>query len=230
MMKQNPAILWNFMHRTALMLQHRSKTMYIFPCMRMTTLRLLTCSAISSMNSGKVILFLIYDRGMELVSYSDYNNLMQLYGKDPISMGTDEFIVLCDFQSSKVVLDDVLESGMEVTIFGKTLYSKYDECQDGFVVPDDVVQESGIQTDYLIGNYPDGSKAEKAQTEETVLQMQADLMDAFDKSGATDTFMIENNTRIDICEAAIGLGRNCHFYGDSTSVWYSSSPAVPSLR
>ncbi len=170
--------------------------------------------------------FLIYDRGMELVSYSDYNNLMQLYGKDPISMGADEFIVLCDFQSSKVILDDVLESGMEVTIFGKTLYSRYDECQDGFVeisaqhinagicvVPDDVVQESGIRTDYLIGNYPDGSKAEKAQTEETVLQMQADLMDAFDKSGATDTFMIENNTRIDIYEAAIGLGAIVTFMG-----------------
>lgn len=170
--------------------------------------------------------FLIYDSGMDLVAYSDYNQLMQLYGRETISMDEDEFIVLCDFQSAKVILDDVLTQDMTISVFGQTLHSKYDASQDGFVelssqhinagivvVPDRVVQENGVKRDYLIGNYPDGSKSDKAQTEETVLQMQADLLEAYNNAGGTETFMISNNTRIDISEAATGLGAIVTFMG-----------------
>ncbi|MGN0632406.1 MAG: ABC transporter permease [Oscillospiraceae bacterium] len=39
---------------------------------------------------------LLFDTSPELVTLGDYNRLMELYGKEPLTMNDDEFILLCD--------------------------------------------------------------------------------------------------------------------------------------
>ncbi len=168
--------------------------------------------------------YLNYDSGLELVKLSDYNSLMTLYGKEQISMNDDEYILLCDYKSIKAIWEQAMPT--EIEIFGHTLSSRYDECQDGFlelssqhintgifIVPDNTVQENGIKRDYLVGNYPGASQAEKASAEKAMLKMQENLLDSFDKSGDEDTFMISTNTKIDIYESTISLGAIITFIG-----------------
>ncbi len=168
--------------------------------------------------------YLNYDSGLELVKLSDYNSLMTLYGKEQISMNDDEYILLCDYKSIKAIWEQAMPT--EIKIFGHTLSSRYDECQDGFlelssqhintgifIVPDNTVQENGIKRDYLVGNYPGASQAEKASAEKAMLKMQENLLDSFDKSGDEDTFMISTNTKIDIYESTISLGAIITFIG-----------------
>lgn len=169
---------------------------------------------------------LIYDSSMELVTLSDYNALMQLYGREPLSMDDGEFILLCDFKSAKKVLDEILNTEKEITIFGQTLKSKYEECQDGFidissqhinagvfVVPDNAVDEAFAYTDYFIGNY----QWDKAETEQLMQDISCAVRDGIRSDQESGTFQngfyFNLNTRIDIAEATIGLGAIVTFIG-----------------
>lgn len=77
--------------------------------------------------------FLDYSRNEKLVGINDYNALMKLYGKETLSLNDDEYFLLCDYKSMKAIRDSVIKKGGDITVYGKTLHSKYDECQDGFI-------------------------------------------------------------------------------------------------
>lgn len=170
--------------------------------------------------------FLQTDVPETIIRLSDYNTLMKLYGRQPLSLGDDEFIVLCDFKSMKALRDSALKKGSELTVCGHTLRSKYDDCQDGFVnissqhinagmivVPDTAVDETFANMDYLIATYKGGSRRENKKTESTVRDafeaITTKMTDDFDNS----RFSLELNTKLDIAEATIGLGAMVTFLG-----------------
>ncbi len=168
---------------------------------------------------------LVYEGYLPIISLSDYNALMELYGRDKLSLEDDKFILLCNYASSVKAHNSVLEKGCEITLFGHTLQSKYSECTDGFVdlsvqqqnsgiivVSDSVVEGQTAITDYIIGNY-------KAETTSGKKAIEKEFINEWNnKIGADDIELIENGyfyfvTRLDIAQAAIGLGAIVTFLG-----------------
>lgn len=167
---------------------------------------------------------------MELVKISDYNALMELYGKESLSMGDGEFILICDYKPSKRMLNEVFEVKKEITVFGQTLNSKYDKCQDGFIeissqtinagifiVPDNVVDDDCTSADYIIGNYKGGTKEEKAEVERIVQsiakKVHENILTDIENGTLQNGIFIRLNTKIDISESTIGLGAIVTFIG-----------------
>lgn len=161
------------------------------------------------------------------VRLSDYNKLMKLYGREPMTLGDDEFILLCDFASMKNVRDAALEKGTELHVFGKVLYSKYGECQDGFIhlgaqhlnqgiflVPDDAVGEKAATwEDCFTGNYAADNKKEIEKMEKMQRKRWKKVTAAWmkDHEGVSCHYVV--NTRLDIYDAAVGLGAILAFLG-----------------
>lgn len=166
-----------------------------------------------------------FDVSEQIVKLSDYNALMELYGKEQMTMNSDEFIIICNYKTVQAIRDEFLTVGHEITVFGHVLTSKYDMCQDGFVdissqpinagifiVPDDVIDENYVNSDFLIGNYQADTKEEKKQSEEIVVETHKAVMESASqdiKHGRYSSL----NTRIDIAEATVGLGAIVTFLG-----------------
>ena len=166
-------------------------------------------------------LFLDYDSMEDIVKLSDYNRLMELFGKEQLELNDDEYILLCDFKSMKEIRDEVLADGTEITIFGNTLKPRYCECQDGFVeisaqhlnagifvVPDSAVGDTVYLANYFIGNYAAETKEEKAAFEEKTEEKYSHVRETLSRMMKEKNigFYLSVNTRIDIAEATIGLG------------------------
>ncbi|MDO4864521.1 MAG: ABC transporter permease [Ruminococcus sp.] len=175
--------------------------------------------------------FLDYEAPEQLVRLSDYNALMELYGREKLSMADDEFIMLCNYTSMINLRNKGLSVGTERTVFGHTLRSKYGTCQDGFidistehinagliVVPDNVIEVSAATTEYFIGEY---SSKDKAAAEQEVHDSYDAVMRTVSMSGnQEDDVLGETNfqgymwtTKLEIKEAAVGLGAIVAFLG-----------------
>ncbi len=172
--------------------------------------------------------FIRYDTPEDIVRLSDYNALMQLYGRESLTLENDEFIVVCNFQSMRDIRDATLAKGTAMEILGHTLRSKYDECLDGFIdltsqplnagifiVPDRIADESYADTDLLIGKYA-------AQTDEEYAVIEARILKDFDNMRATwakendgrrITVSYRLDTKTNIVEATVGLGAIVTFLG-----------------
>jgi putative ABC transport system permease protein len=172
--------------------------------------------------------FLIVDTPEDVIRLSDYNKLMELYGLEQLSLKDDEFILLGSYKYMVEIRNRVLENVDEITVFGKTLRSKYNECQDGFidlaaqsintglfVVPDSIVDGQIETSDYLFGNYAANSKEDKKAIEN-------DFRNEWNnKVGANFSALpiakvggsISINTKIDIASGAISLGAIVTFLG-----------------
>ena len=172
--------------------------------------------------------FMDYEACEDIVKISDYNTLMRLYGRKEITLNENEFALICDFDSLKRIRNEVLKTDKEITVFGHTLTSKYDECQDGFidissqhinagfyVVPDSVVDENYAKKDYFIGNYNAGTKEEKQAVEDKIIAEYKEFINAWVPTVENLNVVYTNamNTRIQISEATIGLGAMVTFIG-----------------
>lgn len=169
--------------------------------------------------------FLIYDAPEQIVKLSDYNALMELYGRKTYTLADDEYILFCNFTTMKNIRNKGLKTDSTHTIFGHTLDSKYPTCQDGFidistehinaglfVVPDSVVDEGAAHEEYFIGEY---ASKDKEAAEETV----SDKFDAVQRAAAGSSDNESNitgiftTTKLEIKEAAVGLGAIVAFLG-----------------
>ncbi|MBR1864841.1 MAG: FtsX-like permease family protein [Ruminococcus sp.] len=172
-------------------------------------------------------IFLDYYTSEQLIGLDEYNALMKLYGKETLSMNDDEYILLCDYKSMRAIRDSVLKADGNITVYGHTLHSKYDECQDGFisisaqhinagifVVPDSVLEGQAPSGDHIIGNYKAADKAGKKETEQ-VLRREYDTITR-DLSGLSvhkTGGYFGLSTKIAIKNDAVGLGAIATFMG-----------------
>lgn len=162
--------------------------------------------------------FLDYSSREDIIRVSDYNKVAELYGNEILELNEDEYVLLCDYQSMKNIRDDILASGGEITVFGHDLKPRYSQCKPGFVelaaqhinagifvVPDSTVAGSGSTQDFFIGNYKAETRNGKAASEERMEEICQDIKNKIEAENDNE-YWISNNTRIDISEAAIGLG------------------------
>ena len=153
----------------------------------------------------------------QIIKLSDYNALMDLYGRKNLELSENQFIMLCNFSGMISLRNQILKKDLERKIFGKLLKSKYDKCTDGFislssqnlnfgiiVVSDSVVDKNMSPTkNYFIGNYiENNSVTEKIQRER--------FQNVIDKSANVDGRL---NTKYDISEATVGIGAIVTFLG-----------------
>lgn len=170
--------------------------------------------------------FLQYDTPEQLIRLSDYNSLMELYGREKLSMDDDEFIMLCNYTSMTNLRNKSLSVCSERTIFGHILKSKYADCQDGFidistehinagliVVPDSIVSGETPDTEYFIGDY---SSDDKEATEQKVHDDFDMVMRNISATENSENDHIQGywwTTKLEIKEAAVGLGAIVAFLG-----------------
>ncbi|MDE7094292.1 MAG: ABC transporter permease, partial [Oscillospiraceae bacterium] len=160
-----------------------------------------------------------------LVKLSDYNALMDLYGREKFSLNDDEFMIICNYNGAKSEYDKYLNINDEITVFGNVLKSKYDACQDGFIdiaaqplnagifiVPDNAVDENCKSSNYVIGNYNADSKEDKNNIDKIFIENYNSIITAW-RQNLESGFYLEVNTKIDISEATIGLGAIVTFLG-----------------
>lgn len=167
--------------------------------------------------------YAMFDVPESIVKVSDYNELMKLYGREPITLQSDEFVIIGNFQTAVSIRDKYLEKGDEINIFGHTLKSKYDSCQDGFInissqplnqgvyiVSDDVIDESCVEIDYFIGNYNADTKEGKTEIEKELKGISENVVKHMNDSG---NYSIDFDTKIEIAEATVGLSAMIAFIG-----------------
>jgi putative ABC transport system permease protein len=161
----------------------------------------------------------------DIVKISDYNALMELYGREKLTLDSDdEFILICNYNNMKTIRNIILEYVDEIAVFGKTLKSKYTECQDGFislsstksntgifVVADSVVEGQLPTSDYIIGNYAETTNDGKTAVEKEIQQEYKNNMAnivPLEISG-----YVNLATKIEISNSCIGLGAIATFLG-----------------
>ncbi len=180
-----------------------------------------------------------------IVRLSDYNKLMDLYGRDSLELSDGKYAVVCDLETSQKELDVLLASGVDAKVFGQVLKSRYNKTQDGFikngpmrqnegfvVVPDGVVNESCAATDYLIGNYNEEAMAHLDETEKMVQEQLLAVDRVSDPVNADDgEFWVQSMTKDSAVNSAIVSGAMmtfvCLYLG---VVFLVASGAILALR
>ena len=158
---------------------------------------------------------LAYDSLEPVVKVSDYNKIATLYGKEQYTLNDDEYIVLCDFDSQKVLRDEALKANSEIEIEGKTYHSKYNECKSGFIemstshvntgiilVPDSFeLKEEWTERYFLAANFNAETDEEKEELNKAFTEEDTELFKNLDEKGIA----LDGMTKISITEASKGL-------------------------
>lgn len=164
----------------------------------------------------------------DIISLSDYNALMKLYGKKQLSLNENEYIILCNYSQMTKIRNKILSTNKKINVFGHELTPKYSECADGFidissnyentgifVVADSVIDKSCTSSFRIIGNYKAKSDEEKEEIDD---KLSDEFTEKFSKSYPynedADCNMLYNiNTKAHIAAASIGLGAIVTFLG-----------------
>lgn len=181
--------------------------------------------------------FLNYDTKEPIMKISDYNKVARLYGIQEYSLESNEYIIVADFKSMAEIRNVALENGETINLFGHTLKTKYDSCQDGFVeissnhintgiilVPDDVVDEDYLIYNHLIGNYITTDKKEIINIENSINELTKDHK-------VSEYLLPSGSTKLSIKEATVGLSAMVTFIGLYLGVIFLiSSAAILGLK
>ena len=159
---------------------------------------------------------LSYDTAEQIVKISDYNKIASIYGIQQYELNTDEYIMLCDFDSMKQIRNKILDSeNNTLVIAGKEYKSKYNECKDGFVlmstshtntgiilVPDNCnLEKNDKEKQLLIANYNAITDEENEKIEQLFTNGDSGFIQKLSDKGLT----IDGMTKTSIIEASVGL-------------------------
>ena len=169
----------------------------------------------------------------ELVPLSEYNRLAELYGIPTYELSENEYVLLCTFDSMKVIRNMALEAHAVLNIGGRQYAPKYEECQEGYlsmsssrtvlgiyVLPDSAFENEELlpYCNYLAGDYPGDSKEEKDLAEEQI-------------AAATKRTPVYVISKIALRENSIGIGAIMTFIALYLGVIFLiSSAAVLALK
>lgn len=162
-----------------------------------------------------------YDEPNLLIRLSDYNALSALYGREPLTLGTDEYALVINVSFAQQECDPAIS---DITVFGQTLHPAYAESQFGFVdisvqaenggtfvIPDEVADESCRLSTYLIGNYR-GDRAKAEERIQTALSSHfGGMCDLFEDGFEVREFFAR--TKLEMASAMVGLSAIIVFLG-----------------
>lgn len=181
--------------------------------------------------------FIKYDTMEEIIKISDYNKVAKLYGIKEYFLNKDEYLILADFKSMVNIRNMALENNETISVFGKTLKPKYNSCQEGFIemssqhinsgiilVPDEIVDESYLNYDLLVGNYNTNNKKEIQKIEDDINNLVNNPL--------KDTYLLpDGSTKLAIKESSNSLTVMVTFIGLYLGVIFLiSSAAILALK
>ncbi|WP_027088871.1 FtsX-like permease family protein [Thomasclavelia saccharogumia] len=166
----------------------------------------------------------------EIVKLSDYNKLAKLYNLPTYNL-KDEYVVVCNYENTEYVRNNLLQNKPDIYLNGKQYRSKFNQCQDGFlimssshmnggfyVVPDEAVENMEVSSSYLVANYNVSSKKEYDKI----------IVNKIPKLSDNGLLV---NTRLDIYSTTIGMGAMVIFVGLYLGiVFLISSAAIIALK
>lgn len=156
-----------------------------------------------------------FDLPETIVKISDYNKIARLYGQEEYSLNDDEYMVLCDFDSLKVLRDSSLRDNTEITVSGKKYKPKYDECKEGFImistshtnggivlVPDSCnLTEDMKEQSLLAANYNTDSEDEKEKIDEMLAERDSEIAKKMLENGV----QVDGLTKIVVISSSVGV-------------------------
>ena len=166
---------------------------------------------------------LFFDGQMEIFRLSDYNGLMTLYGKKPLTLGERKFILLCNYENNREIYNKVMNRGMTATVFGQRLESQDKGAHEGFVdiellnsntgiliVPDSAVDEMYAASDYFIGNYRAETDSQRKAAEKKCRadheRVDAQLSEWQESGAMPNQFYMKLDTKQELIGSSLGLG------------------------
>jgi len=180
--------------------------------------------------------FMVFNTPEDLISLSDYNKLARMYGSEEFTLENDEYVMVADFDNIVKIRNAALFDQISLDVYGHELRSKYQECKEGFIhlaashvnigvmVVPDYVLEGQIPIEYaIIGNYDAKNKADK-------LVIEKEIIEKIETQGS-EWLPINVYTRIDMTQAAVGMGAMLSFIGLYLGiVFLISSAAIFALK
>ena len=151
-----------------------------------------------------------------MVKISDYNKIAKLYGIEQYELNTNEYIMICNFDSMENIINRVLVDGNNtLSIAGKEYQTKYNECKDGFIqmstshtntgiilVPDNCPLTEEIKEEYfLAANYNTTTDEEKEEIEKIFTSEDSGFIQNLNEKGLE----IDGMTKISIIESSVGI-------------------------
>ncbi len=177
--------------------------------------------------------FIRFDSPEQIMTLSDYNALMELFGRDTFTLEDDEFMLVANYINMIPLRNMILSSGCTETIFGRELKSKYTECVDGFldlslncicsgifVIPDCVADENAKVSNYIFGNYNAATKAQAKAVDAKVSSIHQKVYENYYRDLYTTregknmpTFSGGFNSKVDLYSNGMGISAIITFLG-----------------
>ncbi len=152
-----------------------------------------------------------------IMTVSDYNRIAKAFHMETLSLGSDEYAIAGNYDLILKYRNLALKEGVKITVSGKVYSPKYDSVKYGFldmnanpsnmgiiIVPDEAVNDSMLDKNYMTANYNVSNDDEKEQFEERIQNID---------NKSDEMFNIDGVTKIIIYEASIGLGAMATFVG-----------------
>lgn len=184
--------------------------------------------------------YLLYDTAEMVVRVSDYNRLATIYGAETYELGSDEYLMVCNFNSSVELRNYALKRRPDYQIFGTTLHAAKDHCVEGFLrmegthtntgfflAPDDVIPSDAVPMEALMA--ADYAATEKEAIRETDARIDALATEMNGDENAL--YEMQCPTRTSIMDQSVGLGAIVAFLGLYIGiVFLISAAAVLALK
>ncbi|MBQ7635826.1 MAG: ABC transporter permease [Lachnospiraceae bacterium] len=177
--------------------------------------------------------FLRFDSPEQIMILSDYNALMELFGRATYTLEDDEFMLVANYINMIPLRNMVLSGGCTENIFGHELKSKYDHCIDGFldlnlnatcsgifVIPDSVADKDSRVSNYLFGNYDAATKAQTKAMDSEMSDIHQKVYECYYRDLYTErkgqnmpTFYEGFTSRIELYSNGMGISAIITFLG-----------------
>ncbi len=102
-----------------------------------------------------------WDSCENVVRLSDYNRLEELYGRDPVTLGSSEYAVVCDYENMADLIDLAISRGNVLVVGDAVLTSGYDRSLSEFVIMSGMAASTGVVVipDGIIDSHPEAFTA-----------------------------------------------------------------------
>ncbi len=159
--------------------------------------------------------YLRYNDYIILMTNSDYNNLAASFNLEKVTLKSNEYVVVGNYQEMLNIKNEALKRNTKITLNQKSYYPKYQKAINGFyemgsqksevgfiVLPDNVLSDDKKIMNRMIADY-NGNQAD----------IEAKINSITEKTSFYTDYGLTLNTKKDIRDASVGLGAIVTFLG-----------------
>lgn len=159
--------------------------------------------------------YLSYNDYIILMTNSDYNNLAASFNLEKVTLKSNEYVVVGNYQEMLNIKNEALKRNTKITLNQKSYYPKYQKAINGFyemgsqksevgfiVLPDNALSDDKKIMNRMIADY-NGNQAD----------IEAKINSITEKTSFYTDYGLTLNTKKDIRDASVGLGAIVTFLG-----------------